>query len=170
MAIEHVYFINNTSIIAVGSCVLDNRSHYQHCPGLLDVDFTPQNCQLCFMRSCKSCFVDNGSCLLASLPSAPCWQDEMLAHRLGLVPLKIDPRCLSFKSGPESSASQPLNWCNKRHRHSALLMCCDSCSSESPRPILNAGQIPAISQPQAAPDQCPLGMYCTIRSKGHTVC
>ena len=33
-------------------------------------------------------------------------QDEVLAHRLGLVPLKIDPRRLGYKSGPQQIAAR----------------------------------------------------------------
>ena len=43
----------------------------------------------------------------------PYRQDEMLAHRLGLVPLRVDPRCLSSKSGlpcPVSGISIYCTW------------------------------------------------------------
>jgi DNA-directed RNA polymerase alpha subunit len=36
-------------------------------------------------------------------------QDEVLCHRLGLVPIKVDPRRFQFKEG--MSPSTPVNFC-----------------------------------------------------------
>ncbi len=54
-------------------------------------------------------------------PSLPL-QDEVLAHRLGLVPLRIEPDFLEVKVGPPAPAPAPARagWGDTRARRGAV--------------------------------------------------
>lgn len=76
MAIEHVFYIDNTSVIAV-SCRLS---------GLY----------FSFDAGFAQCHHDLGESHLLGLV-----QDEVLAHRLGLVPIHANPRLFIDKKGTQ---------------------------------------------------------------------
>lgn len=48
-------------------------------------------------------------------------QDEVLAHRLGLIPIKADPRLFEFKNTGESIKMSPWEMVVKYITHYALL-------------------------------------------------
>ena len=62
---------------------------------LFSVHYRVAGCQVATMAIDKV-FVYNNTSLL---------QDEVLAHRLGLIPIKVDPRLFEYRTDPSESGS-----------------------------------------------------------------
>ena len=106
MAIEHVFLVNNTSIIAVRHSLLACALHklcrtLMRTLGRVSEDSTPEQ-PLLHLRTSLSAAAILARCLymLALLTVAfPTAQDEVLSHRLGLVPIRADPDLFESKAG-----------------------------------------------------------------------
>jgi len=85
MAIEHVFYINNTSIITV-----IHWGHPQHYSCLANALMLTQHH------------------IMQSVQDACTVQDEVLAHRLGLIPLDADPALFEYKTSKSADSVHNL--------------------------------------------------------------